>query len=616
MTNEELAKKIILEIGGEENIKSLTHCATRLRFNLKNPSQANLNVISNLDGVLKAQNQNGQTQIIIGAKVQKIYQEILTLIKIDESTTGSDSEESHGKISAILETIAGIFTPAIPIIIGGGMIKAIVSIVTTYQLVNTEATELAILSMIGDLVFYFLPFFIALSSAKKFKTNEFIALGLAAGYMYPTILDAANNVAETGITTLSFFGLPILLTNYKSTVIPIILSVWLLSHINKLVNRLIPDFLQIIFSAMIVLLIMVPVQLIFIGPIGYYLGDYFAQFIGWFYTFGGVFSAFVLGGTRALATMVGMQYALGPLQIQEIAATGGSYILVCGLTANLAQAGAALGVSLRVKDKTMKSLAASSAFSAFLGIAEPAMFGVNLKYKRPFFFGMLASGIAAAFLSLFDTQGVAYAPPSLLVLPTYKSSSLLALIIGVLLATGLACVLTYFFGLPKELDSEEQEKSNVVNEAHLAIGSPVKGEVISLTSVNDEVFSQSLVGIGSAVIPSEGKIFAPFDGTVSVLFDSKHALGLISDTGIELLIHVGMDTVNLNGKYFKGMVRQGDHFKKDDVLLEFDIDKIKKSGYEITTPIIITNIDSYASIIPVQNGIISQGQLLLTAEVK
>jgi PTS system beta-glucosides-specific IIC component len=589
---------------------------------LKDNSKADLKTIANLDGVLNAQLQNGQTQVIIGAKVQKIYHEVQKIVKIDEDAAHFEPAEKKGKISSVIETIAGIFSPAIPMIIAGGMLKAVVSLLTTYNLINAESSEVAILSMIGDLVFYFLPFILALSAAKKFKTNEFLALGLAAGYMYPTILNGALAIADTGIDTISFFGLPILLVNYKSTVIPIILSVWFLSYVDKWVNKFMPDFLKIIFSAMIVLLIMIPLQLVVLGPIGSYVGEYLAIFIRWFYTVGGVFSAFALGGTRSVLTMLGMHYAIGPLQIQEIAATGGSYILVSALTANMSQAGAALGVFLRAKDKSVKSLAATSSISAFLGITEPAMFGVNLRYKRPFGFALLSSAIGAAFLSLFNAQGTAYVPPSLLTLPVFTANNFGALIIGVLISAGLACVLTYLFGLPKEVTTARVEPtddsvmiSSKVKE-NFVIESPLSGEVISLAEVNDEVFSQELVGKGNAIIPTEGKIVAPFDGTISVFFDSKHALGLLSDEGVEILIHVGIDTVNLEGKYFSSTLKQGDTFKKGDVLLTFDIDKIKASGYEISTPIVVTNMDAYQEIISSEHKLIKTGESLIKVQTK
>ncbi|QTL52350.1 beta-glucoside-specific PTS transporter subunit IIABC [Priestia aryabhattai] len=625
MNNNQLAQQILNKVGGEKNITHLTHCATRIRMNLKDDSKANLSEITDLEGVLKAQNQNGQTQVIIGAKVNAVFSELEKMVSIPATDNSTISEEQKKKkISTVIETIAGIFSPAIPMIIAGGMIKALAAILLNFQLVSEESSLMIIMNMIGDLVFYFLPFFLAVSAAKKFKTNEYVALGLAAAYMYPTIIDGAKAVSETGIKSIDFLGLPILLVNYKSTVIPIILSVWIMSYVYKRVDKLIPDFLKIIFTAMIVILIMVPVQLIILGPLGSYLGEGLARFISWFYTAGGVFSALLLGGTRSLLTMLGMHYALAPIQIQEIAQTGKSYILVSALTANMAQAGAALGVFLAIKDKSVKTLAASSSVSAFLGITEPAMFGVNLKYKKPFFIALISSGIASAFLSLFNTSSKAYVPPSLFTLPVFQASNFIYIILGCLISAGLACILTYFYGVPRKNEKKEDYKSEKKRDDHkvdsgsstmiegFEILSPIEGKSVTLTEVNDQVFSQGLVGQGVAIRPLEGKVFAPFDGKVEVLYNTKHAIGLKSVLGIEVLIHVGLDTVNLEGKHFTSKVKQGQEIKVGDLILEFDIEAIKEEGYDTITPVIITNSSEYSDIVINENKNIKKDSVLLS----
>lgn len=314
-------------------------------------------------------------------------------------------EEKKDPVDAVIETISGIFSPTLPVLIGCGMFKAIVSLITNLGLATGQEGFMVVLSMIGDLIFYFFPFFLAVSAAKKFKVSEYMALALAAAYMYPTIADGAAAAAETGITSLSFFGLPILFVSYKSTVIPIILSVWVLSLIYKHIDSLVPDMLKI------------------------------------------------------LLTMMGMHYALAPLQIQQIAETGISTLLVSALTANFSQAGAAFGAFLAVKDKSMKSVAASASLSAFLGITEPAMFGVNLKYKRPFAFAMASSAVAAAFLSLFDAKALAYAPPGFFTIITYTASNFAFVIIGVAIAFILAAALTFFFGIPKEQNVAGADKA-------------------------------------------------------------------------------------------------------------------------------------------------------------
>lgn len=600
MTNTELAKQIVSNVGGETNISTFTHCATRLRFTLKDMSKANVDTLKNLEGVLTAQVKSGQLQVVIGAKVEAIFNAVSEMIKIDDSSDVDVVPEKKNKISSIIETISGVFSPTLSVLIGCGMFKAIVSLITNLDLMDASDGFIVVLSMIGDLIFYFFPFFLAVSAAKKFKVNEYLALALAAAYMYPTIMNGAAAAAETGVTTLSFLGLPILLVSYSSTVIPIILSVWVLSLIYKRIDNLIPDFLKVLFTSMVVLFIMVPLELIVLGPIGSYLGTYIAQFMDWFYNFGGFVAAALLGGTRSLLTMMGMHYALAPLQIQQIAETGISTLLVSALTANFAQAGAALGTGLAIKNKSEKSLAFSASLSAFFGITEPAMYGVNLKYKKPFIFAMVSSAIAAAFLSFFHAGAMTYAPPGLFTLITYTADSFVFIILGVLLSSGLACMLSYFFGVskPKKEEEIENNETNSISDVKKyteEIYAPIEGQLISLQEVPDSTFASECMGKGIAIIPDQGKVFAPFDGTVSLVFPTKHAIGLTSQNGTEVLIHIGLDTVELDGKYFDVHVQAGDTIQKGQLLVDFDLEKISEK-YPVTTPIIITNTDRFAEI--------------------
>ena len=601
MTNKELASQIIANIGGEDNICVLTHCATRLRFNLKDNSKANIDTLKNLPGVLTTQMQNGQLQVVIGAKVNAVFDEVSAQVHITEGEA-SVEEPSKNKIGAVIETISGIFAPTLSVLIGCGMFKAIVSLVTNLGLLPGDSSFIIVMSMIGDLIFYFFPFFLAVSAARKFKVNEYMALALAAAYMYPTIMNGAAAVADGGPTTMKFLGLPILFVNYKSTVIPIILSVWVLSLIYKRIDRLVPDALKILLTSMIIMFVMIPLELIVLGPIGSYMGTYIAKFIDWFYNIGGFVAAALLGGTRSLLTMMGMHYALAPLQIQQIAETGGSTLLVSALTANFSQAGAGFGAFLRLKDKEMKSVAGSAALSAVLGITEPVMYGVNLKYKRPFAFGMAASAIAAAFLSFFHARALAYAPPGLFTIITYEADSFVFIVIGAAMAFCIAAVLTFLFGIPAgELEGkalnevETSETTAKPLEKEIEITSPIVGKVIPLSKVPDQAFSEGAMGQGIAVEPAEGKVYAPFDGTVEMLFDTKHAIGLISTDGVSILIHVGIDTVSLNGKYFTAHVKEGDSVKQGQLLLEFDKEQIARE-YPTITPVMVTNVDDYTAI--------------------
>lgn len=612
MENKDLAKNIIDLVYGEKNIETVTHCATRLRLNLKDDSKADVEALKKLPGVLTAQFSSGQLQVVIGAKVQAIYNEVTKLVSVTE-TTESKKKRSLS-ISAVIETIAGVFSPTLPVLVGCGMFKAIVSLLTNLHILEATDNLTVLLSMMGDLIFYFFPFFLAISAAKKFKVSEYMALALAAAYMYPTIMEGAAKIAEGGPTTLTVLGLPFLFVNYKSTVIPIILSVWVLSLIHNKIDKLVPDFLKILFSSMLVLLVMVPLQLVVLGPIGSYAGTYIAQAIDWFYNVGGIFSAALLGGTRSLLTMLGMHYALAPLQIQQIAETGVSTLLVSALTANFAQSGAAFGTGLALKDKSEKSVAFSTAFTAFLGITEPAMYGVNLKYKRPFAIALGSSAVAAAFLSLFHAGAMVYAPPGLFTLITYKADSFTFVIIGVAISFLMAAILSYLFGVNNNAASAnviEETATEVVYEDILA---PLSGESLPLNQVKDEVFASGAMGTGVAILPSEGKLYAPFDGKVSLVFKTQHALGLISDKlGVEVLIHIGMNTVEENGNGFKALVNEGDMVKAGDLLLEFDLAYLSQK-YSMETPVIVTNAAAFNRIQTYENKAVSKNDVLMMLE--
>ena len=607
METQKLALEIVRLVGNESNIKNLTHCATRLRFELKDDSLADLESLKKLDGVLTAQVQGTQTQVVIGAKVGKVYNEILKNVHIttanDENT--NEKKEKMNPLNAVLAAISGIFAPTLPVLIGCGMFKAVVAMITGFNLLPADHSLVVMMTMLGDLIFYFFPFFLAVSAAKKFNTHEFLALALAAAYMYPTIMNGAVAVADGGPKTMSFLGLPILFVNYKSTVIPIILSVWVLSLIYKRIDRLVPDILKVFLTPMLILIIMVPLELIVLGPIGSYAGEYVAQFINWFYDKGGILAAAFLGGIRAPLTMLGMHYALSPLQIQQIATTGATTLLVSSLSNNFAQSGAAFGAALAIKDKGKKSAAFGAALSAFMGITEPAMYGVNLIYRKPFFIAMFSSAVSAAFFQLFHTVGLAYVPPGIFTLISFQADKYIFVILGVMLSFGIAAVFTYLFGMKEErtkaLEDTEQspeetaQPSETKNADVDCIVSPLNGKVIAITDMEDEVFSSEAMGTGVAVIPEEGKVYAPCDGEVTMVFPTGHAIGLTSENGTELLIHIGVNTVEENGNGFEVKVQQDAKVKKGDLLIAFDLEMLRQK-YDMTTPVIITNTDDFKEI--------------------
>ncbi|MBS5939948.1 PTS beta-glucoside transporter subunit EIIBCA [Clostridium sartagoforme] len=617
MTNKELASQILEYVGGEENITFLTHCVTRLRFNLKDDSKADIKVLSSLEGVITAQNKSGQLQVVIGAKVNKVFEELEKIVKISNSNEGAqEKKKKKNPINAFLETIAGIFTPILPALIGCGMLKTVAVLLKQYGLIDSMSGVAQVLDMGGDIIFYFMPFFLAVSAAKKFNTSLNMALCLAGAYMYPTILDAAKAVPAGQTATIDFLGLPILLVKYSNTVFPIIMSVYVLSIIYKRIDKVIPEMVRTIFTPMIVLLIMIPLQLIALGPIGSYLGVGIANGIEWLFTTGGIFAAFLLGALRPVLVMFGLHYSIMPIQVQQLAELGNTVLYPSAVFSNLAQAGAALGVFLISKNKKAKSVAGSSGLSGLLGITEPAMYGVNLKYKKPFYAAIIAAGVSSALFFMFKGTAIALGMPGIFALGNLQSNNGLSLLICVAISILLAAGLTMIMGIDEDVEDVEDAKKvsardSVTSAKENCILSPLKGEVKALSEVNDTVFAQGVMGKGIAIEPTEGKLYAPFNGKVDAIFNTKHAIGLTSDNGVEVLIHIGIDTVNLEGKYFTSHVKQGDTIKANDLLVEFDIEAIKKEDYEVTTPVIVTNHDLYKELNITDKKTIEKNELLI-----
>ena len=615
MNNKELAQKILELSGGEKNITYVTHCATRLRLVVKSEAEVNLKAIDSLEGVLKAQHSGGQLQVVIGAKVNKIYDEFTKLGSFTNNNESDMPKVKKNPVNAFIETISGIFTPILPALVGCGMMKCLSSLMTSTGMVDPSTGFITVFNMIADCVFYFMPFFLAVSAARKFKTNEYLAIALAGCLLHPTILDAAGKIAETGIDKIDFFGLPILLVKYTSTVIPIILSVWLLSYVYKFVEKIVPDLLKVLLVPMITLLIMVPVQLIAIGPFGSYVGTWIAEGLNILFAKSGIVAGALLGFFRPILVMFGMHYSIMPMQIQQVAETGVTVLTASALAANLAQAGAAFGVFLKTRNKTMKAAAGSSSLTALFGITEPAIYGVTLRYKKPFFAGCLAAGLVSGFFGLVNANANAIALPGILSLSTYNADRYIYIIIGVVAAFVLGCVFTLIAGVDDFVMGEdkkvEAKEETVVSNEGIIVKSPVEGTVKDLAEVNDNVFAEGLMGKGIAIEPKVGKVVAPFDGIVEAIFKTNHAIGLKSKDGAEVLIHIGLDTVNLEGNHFKSHIEKGQAIKAGDLLVEFDIDAIKKEGYDVITPVIITNSDNFKDVMAVKNGEVTNKDDLL-----
>lgn len=626
MDNHELAKEIIRLAGGEKNIVQAWHCITRLRFNLSDDKKANLNEILNLKGVLGAQFQNGQFQVIIGSNVASVYAEVES--ELGHRSNLNDPEQKNkesrkGIINLILDTISGIFTPILPAIVGAGMLKGFLALFVSLGWLSAESGEYAILSIIGNSAFYFLPFLLAVSSARKFKVNEFLALTLAGTLLYPTILDAFK---AGQIDPIRFLSLPVSIVGYSESVIPIILGVWLLSYIYRLVDRFIPNVLKIIFTPMLVLMITVPLTLIFIGPLGNYAGVYLEQGISWLFAHSGPLAGIVLGATMPLIVMAGMHYAFFPGTLQSIGKLGYDVLLLpISLMTNIGQAGAALAVAFRSKDAKMRSIALSSGISALLGITEPALYGVTLKLKRPFYASVIGGAVGGGFITAVGLKCYGFAVPGLIALPLYLepdggTANLIYALIGITMSFAISFIVTLLLGFKdvsnnttaEPIKETPPEPTLYTKGQQCEVFSPLTGEIIPLATLQDNTFSQELTGKGIAIRPTEGIVVAPFDGVVSMVTKTKHAIMLRSEEGVELLIHIGLETVSLKGKHFELLVTENQTIKKGDLLIRFDKAAIEAEGIDLSTPIIVTNTPDFLDVIPVEvKGVVKVSDLLL-----
>ncbi|EMI13224.1 beta-glucoside-specific PTS transporter subunit IIABC [Bacillus altitudinis] len=622
MENKELAGKIVKLIGGTENISQSWHCITRLRFNLNDESQVKVDELKTLDGVLGAQFQSGQFQVIIGAKVAEVYEEIDHLAGHSSNDSAPVKNTSKmNPIEVVFDVISGIFTPILPAIVGSGLIKGIMALFVSLGWLTETSSTYQVLQIFSNAVFYFLPFLIAYSAAKKFKTRESLALALAGILLYPTMIEGAAKGADP----LSFLGLSIPLNNYTSSVLPIILGVLLLSFVDKWITKAIPKSLSIVFTPVLSLMITAPLTLAFIAPIGNVSGQYLEIFFTSLFNFAGPIAGLLMGGLMPLIVLTGMHYAFFPSTLASFEKVGYDIMLLpMNFIANMAQAGAVLGVIIRTKRVETRSLALSTLLPSFFGITEPAIYGVTLRLKKPFYASLIGGAVGGCFYGLFSVKTTAFSIPGITSLPTYimkGTNNFQLALIGIALSFIVSLLITILLGFQESVtafneqaaekpnhteSTENQQMSKQTNPYE--VQAPMSGKVIPLSEVNDSVFSSEMMGKGVAILPDKGVVQAPFSGKVVTVTPTKHAIGLVSDDGIELLIHVGIDTVSLNGQFFDVLVKEGDKIKTGDHLLSFDIEGIQSNHLDVVTPIIVTNSTQYLDVIHTGDAHVTAGQ--------
>ncbi|MDO5397596.1 MAG: beta-glucoside-specific PTS transporter subunit IIABC [bacterium] len=603
MDYKELAKTILKNVGGEENIVSFTHCATRLRFTLRDESRADKERLGDTRGVMGVVSKGGQLQVVIGSDVPNVYRELNMLGNFEGESGEKKEKDNRNVLSRILDTIAGIFTPIIPAITGAGILKAFMALLSAFGWIDKTSQTYAILSVFSDAAFYFLPFLIAYSAARKLNCNAVMAMSIAGILLHPNFVSIINGIKETG-DTVRFIGIPVTPATYSSSVIPIILTVWIMSYIEPIADKISPKPVKFFTKPLITLVVTGTIAITVLGPLGTIIGDGIAAGISFLNNYASWLVPLIIGAVTPFLVMTGTHYGLIPIGINNIATAGFDTIVGPGmLGSNIAQGGAAFAVALRTKNKILRQEAYSSAITAVCGITEPALYGVNLKLKRPLIAVSIGGAASGLYLGITGVGRYTSGSPGLLALPGYIGTEGFTNITNAVIGSAVALIVSFAAALILGFDDPEEVKENTSNEVKEKgrvkdeiLCAPVKGRVISIDKVSDATFAEKILGDGAAVIPDTGLIISPADARVEMMFETNHAVSLLTDKGAEILIHVGIDTVKLNGMYFKPMVKSGDRVKMGQPLIEFDIDKIKKEGYDTTTMVVVTNWNDYSGI--------------------
>ncbi len=608
MEHLKLAQEIIRYCGGKDNITQAWNCITRLRFHLKDREKADVKAIQALNGVLGAQFQGDQFQVIIGNEVLKVFEgvkkELGDLVVSSEEKT-KKVKKRENPINVVFGVISGIFNPILPAITGAGIIKGILALLIFLKVLNPESDNYFVLDMISNATYYFLPFLVAFSAGKKFGVNEHLAATLAGIIMYPAFVSLSGQ----GISTVKFLFLNIPVMDYNSTVIPIILGVLLLSIVYKFIDRFVPSFLKLIVTPMASLLITAPVVLVFIAPLGSYIGKYVAAFFISLFGVAGPVAGLLMGGLMSVIVITGMHYAFFPSTFDGLGGVGYDILLLpMSIVSNMSQCGAVLGAAFKIKDKKMKSIAFSSALSALFGITEPAIYGVNLKYKKPFYAALAGGAVGGAIYGIFHVKAYAFGIPGITALPTYlkegELNNFIWACIGVAASFLTAFIITVILPLEGKEKAEEKGEDKISQDHEgqmikIPVAAPMTGKAVGLAKVPDKMFAEGILGKGIAIIPDEGIVKAPFQGQVKMIAPTKHAIGLISDRGVNVVIHIGIDTVNLQGKGFEVLVKEEQWVEKGAPLMKVDLDFIKENHLNPITPIIVTNSDEYVNVMDI-----------------
>lgn len=613
-----LARIIVQNVGGKGNIASLTHCITRLRFKLKDESKAQTDLLKNTDGIITIIQSGGLYQVVIGQHVDSVYDAVVSVGHLESvvgpTTNASEEEEKpKGIMSQFISIVTSVFTPILGMLCACGMLKGFCAAAVQFGWLDKTGGAYLFWYYAGDALFYFLPVLIGYTSAKKFKMNEITGMMIGLVMCVPSLValgsaDAIGTFLGTDYN-VTFFGLPVILPksgSYTSSVIPAIAAVWAASKLEHFLKKKLPDVIKSFMTPFIILVVMIPLTFLIIGPICNYLAVGLGAITSAIFNVAPWLEGLVIGALWQVMVMFGLHWGVSPIRYNNFAVLGYDTVVTPHFTASFAQTATIIAMAIKTRDKKLKGLCASSAISGIFGVTEPAIYGITLPRKKPFIISCIGSAIGGAMMGAWQIRcysgGIGiFALANFIDPETGDMSGVIKTVIAILVACAVSFVLTLILYKDDEKTdkSEKIENKNssveISNGESAIVSAPVNGKVMRLDEVEDEAFSQGVLGQGCAIMPEEGVVYAPFDGHATINDKMKHAVMLVSDTGLELLIHVGMNTVELNGKYYTAHITD-EHVKKGQKLLSFDIDKIREAGYPIVTPVVVTNSDDYSQI--------------------
>lgn len=634
----ELAKEIVKNVGGKENISGLVHCITRLRFTLKDEAKAKDDVLKAMEGVVTVMKSGGQYQVVIGNHVPEVFEDVMELIDLKEGGSSGGAEKKGRLLDRAIDVVSGIFQPILGIMAACGMLKGLNTLLVALGLYSDACGGYLIINAAGDALFTFLPLFLGYTAAKKFGLKPMLGLAIGAAMCYPGIQAGTLSAGAEPMYSLldgtmfaspvyiNFFGIPVISVDYTGTVIPVILAVWFASKCEKFFNKLIPDLVKFFFVPMLTLLVTLPVSVIFLGPIATFGSTLISEFTLTIRGFSPLLAGGIVGLTWQILVIFGMHWGFIPVYINNVMTLGYDNVMMPFFACTFATSAVVLAIFFKTKDKKLREMAIPNFISGIFGVTEPAIYGILLPLKKPFIISCIAGGIGGAFYGHFNFRKFILGGMGIFELPNMMNpdgtmGNIIVAFAGIAISMAAGFLLTMLFykdkpqTAPAEMSETTVSKPDVSagkrRDEKIVLASPLKGKVLQLSEVQDEAFSSGVLGKGAAIEPEEGVLYAPADGTVSALFPTGHAIGLTTQTGLELLMHVGMDTVQLDGKGFQAFVETGDVVKRGQKLLAFDMDLISEAGYSLVTPVLVTNCNEFEQVEMTEAEKVQAGDSLL-----